>query len=80
MHNDQVSFGHYVVDRELHVGQRFAFFPRRRQIFRQSEIALTAMAHKVGGMELGILFELSLAEHFLKERPRHGLVFLLIAC
>ncbi len=68
------------LDRDLHVGQRRAFFPRHRQIFRQSVIALRAMGHKVGGMEAGILFELSLAEYFLKERPRHGLVFLLLAC
>jgi hypothetical protein len=80
MHHDQISLGHHVVDRKLHVGQRFAFFPRRRQIFRQSDIAPSAMGHKVGGMEVGIPFELSLAEHFLKERPRHGLVFILIAC
>jgi hypothetical protein len=80
MHHDQISLGHHVLDRELHVRHRSAFFPRHRHIFRQSVIALSAMGHKVGSVEVGIPLELSLAEHFLKKRPRHGLVFILIAC
>ncbi len=55
---------------------------RRSPIFRHIEIAaiIREMAHIVGGMEVGIPFELSLAEHFLKERARHGLVFLPLSC
>ena len=52
MHHDHFALGHHVLDHNLNVGQRPAFLPRRRKIFRQRKIALAAVAHRVAGMQM----------------------------